>query len=254
MLQQTQVSRVLPRLQEWLRRWPTPQALAADSPAEAVRAWDRLGYPRRALWLHQAAVEITERHDGKVPDDVETLLTLKGVGPYTARAIAAFAYAVRTPVVDTNTRRVIARAVNGQALAGMPNERTDLAHMEALLPSNRDDAQAFNAGIMELGAIVCTARSPRCGECPINRHCAWRAAGYPDNAPAKRPRQASFEGSDRQVRGQIMAVLRAEPGAVSEDRLQQLWPDQVQLGRALTSLLNDGLIELDESGFTLPRA
>ncbi len=252
MLQQTQVSRVVPKLNEWLTRWPTPAALAADSPAEAVRAWDRLGYPRRALWLHQAAVEITERHGGQVPSDVDTLLGLKGVGPYTARAIAAFAYAVRTPVVDTNTRRVIARAVDGVAAAGMPNERVDLPAMEALLPEDKTAAQQFNAGIMELGAVVCTARAPQCDRCPISKQCAWLAAGSPANAPEKRPTQAKFDGSDRQMRGQIMAVLRAAPAHVDMEKLQALTADYARLGRAIDGLLADGLMELDESGFRLP--
>ena len=251
MLQQTQVDRVLPRLAAWLERWPTPADLAADSPAEAVRMWDRLGYPRRALWLHQASVELVERHGGTVPADVDELLSLKGVGPYTARAVAAFAYAVRVPVVDTNTRRVIARAVNGIAAAGMPNERVDLAEMEALLPRDREAAQAFNAGMMELGAIVCTARSPRCVECPIASACAWRAAGYPANAPEKRPRQATFEGSDRQARGAILRELRESTSRIDADSLLADWPNPAQRGRALDSLLTDGLIELTPEGFQL---
>lgn len=252
MLQQTQVSRVLPKLEAWLERWPTAAALAADSPAEAVRMWDRLGYPRRALWLHQAAVEIVERHGGEVPSDVEALLALKGVGPYTSRAIAAFAYAVREPVVDTNTRRVIARAVDGIAAAGMPNERADLAAMWQLLPQDEADAQALNAGIMELGAIVCTARSPLCDECPIAADCAWLAAGQPANAPEKRPRQAKFDGSDRQVRGIVMAALREASTPVSEAELAEVWADGAQLGRAIHSLLSDGLVELGPTGFRLP--
>lgn len=252
MLQQTQVARVLPKLEAWLARWPDAAALAADSPAEAVRMWDRLGYPRRALWLHQAAVEIVERHGGNVPADVDTLLGLKGVGPYTARAVAAFAYGVRVPVVDTNTRRVIARAVNGIAAAGMPNERVDLTEMAALLPADEAAAQAFNAGIMELGAIVCVAGTPACSSCPVADQCAWRAAGYPNNAPQKRPRQAKFEGSDRQARGALMAQLRAATGPVAESALLTDWPDSAQRGRAIESLLADGLIELGDSGFSLP--
>ncbi len=252
MLQQTQVSRVVPRLEAWLARWPTAADLAADSPAEAVRMWDRLGYPRRALWLHQAAVEIVARHDGQVPSDVDALLALKGVGPYTARAVAAFAYAIREPVVDTNTRRVIARAVDGVAAAGMPSERGDLAAMTELLPHKALDAQRFNAGIMELGAVICVARAPLCERCPVSAQCAWRAAGYPANAPEKRPRQAKFEGSDRQVRGIVLAALREHPEPVPHAELTNRWADQAQLGRAIHSLLADGLIELDERGETDP--
>ncbi len=250
MLQQTQVDRVLPRWTTWIERWPTPSALAAEEPGEAVRAWDRLGYPRRALWLHRAAVEIAERHGDLVPSDVEQLLALTGIGPYTARAVAAFAFGERHPVVDTNTRRVLARALHGRAAAGMPAP-TDLDDMEALLPEDRAEAAVFNAAAMELGAVVCTARAPRCGDCPIADWCEWRGAGYPDNAPAKRPKQAKFEGSDRQVRGRIMALLRRTEGPVTVERALEAGADggvrdPEQPRRAYDSLIADGLVvELD---------
>ncbi|MBK0422395.1 A/G-specific adenine glycosylase [Leucobacter sp. CSA2] len=248
MLQQTQVDRVLPRWQAWLERWPTPQALAGEEPGEAVRAWDRLGYPRRALWLHRAAVEITERHGGIVPAEVEDLLALTGIGPYTARAVAAFAYGERHPVVDTNTRRVIARAVHGRAAAGIPAQ-ADLADMSALLPGDPADAALFNAGAMELGAVVCTARAPRCGECPIADLCEWRGAGYPDNAPEKRLRQARFEGSDRQARGRVLALLRRATGPVARtEAITAAADDPAQAQRAVDSLLADGLLVLDGPG------
>lgn len=252
MLQQTQVERVLPRWQAWMQRWPRPSALAAEDPGEAVRMWDRLGYPRRALWLHRAAVELAERHGDEVPADVEGLLALTGIGPYTARAVAAFAFGERHPVVDTNTRRVIARLVHGRAAAGMPAPR-DLADMEQLLPEDPADAAVFNAAAMELGAVVCTARSPRCGDCPVAARCEWRGAGYPDNAPAKRPKQARFEGSDRQVRGRIMALLRSvsDPVAVDEALAAAAAGgvrDEAQPRRAYDSLIADGLIvELEEA-------
>src|SRR5688572_19497861 len=159
MLQQTQVDRVVPSWEAWIARWPTPAALAAEPPAEAVRAWDRLGYPRRALWLHRAATEIVERHGGEVPRDLDALLALQGIGPYTARAIAAFAFGLRHPVVDTNTRRVLARAVAGQADSGPPSTARDLAAMERLLPDDPPSARIVNAATMELGATVCTARA-----------------------------------------------------------------------------------------------
>ncbi|WP_125098750.1 A/G-specific adenine glycosylase [Leucobacter chromiireducens] len=242
MLQQTQVDRVIPRWSAWLERWPTPAALAAAEPGEAVRAWDRLGYPRRALWLHRAAVEITEQHGGAVPADVEQLLALTGIGPYTARAVATFAFGDHHPVVDTNTRRVIARAVHGRAAAGMPAAR-DLDDMAALLPADPAAAATFNAAAMELGAIVCTARAPRCDDCPIAALCEWRGAGYPDNAPAKRPRQARFEGSDRQARGRVLALLRTADGAVPRaDALRAASSDPDQAARAVATLLADGLI------------
>ena len=252
MLQQTQVDRVLPRFLEWMERWPLPSALAAEEPGEAVRAWGRLGYPRRALWLHRAAAEIAADHDDAVPRGVEALLALTGVGPYTARAVAVFAYGERHPVVDTNTRRVIARLVHGRAAAGMPRA-SDLDDMAALLPEDPAESRVFNAGMMELGAVVCTARAPRCGECPVAAWCEWRGAGYPDNAPEKRPRQAAFEGSDRQVRGRIMALLRASsaPVPVAEALTAAAdggVRDAEQPRRAYDSLVSDGLVvELDGS-------
>ncbi|WP_053387115.1 A/G-specific adenine glycosylase [Leucobacter japonicus] len=256
MLQQTQVDRVLPRWVTWLERWPTPSALAAEEPGEAVRAWDRLGYPRRALWLHRAAVEIAEQHGDVVPSDVDELLALTGVGPYTARAVAAFAYGERHPVVDTNTRRVIARAVHGRAAAGMPAP-SDLTDMEALLPEERASAAVFNAAAMELGAVVCTARAPKCDACPIAAWCEWRGAGYPDNAPQKRPKQAAFAGSDRQVRGRIMALLRRSSEAVMRESALAAAADggvrdPEQPLRAYDSLIADGLMVEFEGRARLP--
>ncbi|MEC5185743.1 A/G-specific adenine glycosylase [Cryobacterium sp. MP_3.1] len=248
MLQQTPVSRVIPRLAEWLERWPTPADLASVPPGEAVRAWASLGYPRRALWLHAAAVQIVERHGGIVPEDVDDLLALTGIGDYTARAVAVFAYGHRHPVVDTNTRRVIARAVAGQAEPAPPSRSRDLESMSALLPSEPVAAAVFNAAIMELGAIVCTSRSPRCETCPIRDACAWRAAGYPAYAGPKKAVQKKFEGSDRQVRGLIMAELRATHHPVTAAEIDTVWPDAVQRDRALAGLLADGLAVLVEPG------
>ena len=254
MLQQTPVARVIPRLEQWLARWPTPDALAADSPAEAVRAWDRLGYPRRALNLHAAATAIAERHGGEVPADVDALLALPGIGDYTARAVACFAFRMPVPVVDVNTRRVIARAVDGQGEAGPARTRSDLAAMAALLPD--DDAETahdVNAGAMELGQTVCTARSPMCEVCPIAKLCAWRAAGYPAYDGPRAPRQARFEGSDRQVRGIIMRALRGADTRFSHDEVATLWPDPVQRERALAGLLADGLaVGNPDDGYRLP--
>lgn len=253
MLQQTQVDRVVPRLEAWLDRWPTPRHLAAAPAAEAIRAWDRLGYPRRALALHAAATAIADRHDGIVPDDVEALLALPGVGPYTARAVAVFAYGRRHPVVDTNVRRVLARAVDGQATAGSPSTRRDLAAMEAFLPADVAESVEVNKATMELGAIVCVARAPRCEQCPIASGCAWRLAGYPaSDAPAPR-RQARFEGSDRQVRGLLLRELRASEVPLPASALVDVWPDAAQRERALAGLLRDGLVQGDaEAGFALP--
>jgi len=253
MLQQTPVARVIPRLAEWLERWPTPADLAAVPPGEAVRAWDRLGYPRRALSLHAAAVEIAERYENRVPSGVDELLALPGVGPYTARAVAAFAYGVRTPVVDTNVRRVLARAVGGEGEPGPPQTRRDLEAMEAVLPLDPARARLANAGVMELGQTVCTARAPRCDECPLASLCAWRAAGYPDYEGARAPRQKRYEGSDRQVRGLILRELRAADVPVPAGVVAKLWPDAVQGERALAGLLRDGLVAGDSvEGYLLP--
>jgi A/G-specific adenine glycosylase len=248
MLQQTQVARVIPLWEAWIRRWPTPAALASEPPSEAVRAWDRLGYPRRALWLHRAAVEIVERHGGRVPDDLDDLLALQGVGPYTARAVAAFAFGRRHPVVDTNTRRVIARAVLGRANPGPPSTARDLAAMSALLPEADAAARVFNAAAMELGATVCIARSPRCDECPIASACGWRLAGYPPDDGPRKAAQARFEGSDRQVRGLVMRELRATHRPVAAPEIASLWSDAAQLTRAVDGLVADGLAVVDAAG------
>ncbi len=253
MLQQTPVARVITRLAEWLERWPTPADLAAVPPGEAVRAWNRLGYPRRALNLHAAATAIAERHGNVVPDEVDALLALPGIGDYTARAVAVFAYGRRHPVVDTNVRRVLARAVDGQADPGPPSTRRDLAAMEAQLPPDPDGARVANAAIMELGAIVCTARAPRCDDCPIAGLCAWRAAGYPDYAGPRRAVQKKYEGSDRQVRGVLLGALRGSELPLTQDELDALWPDDVQRTRALAGLLADGLVAgSPDAGYELP--
>lgn len=252
MLQQTPVSRVIPRLEEWLARWPTPAALAAVPPGDAVRAWDRLGYPRRALNLHAASVAITTRHGGVVPSDVDELLALPGVGPYTARAVAAFAYGIRVPVVDVNVRRVLARAVRGVGEPGPARVAEELAAMETLLPADPERARLVNAGTMELGQTVCTARAPDCGACPIADQCAWRAAGYPEYTGPAAPKQKRYAGSDREVRGRILRELRASELPVPAARVAELWPDAVQRERALAGLLNDGLVVDELGAYALP--
>ena len=252
MLQQTPVVRVIPRLTEWLERWPTPADLAAVPSGEAVRAWHRLGYPRRALNLHAAAVAITEQHGGVVPRSVDELLALPGIGDYTARAVAVFAYGDRHPVVDTNVRRVIARAVDGQGEAGPPSTRRDLAAMEAILPIDEADARLADAAIMELGAMICTARAPRCDDCPIAEQCAWRLDGYPAYLGPRASVQKKFEGSDRQVRGLIVAELRASDIPVTGEEIDAVWPDAAQRERALAGLLRDGLVTRVDGGYSLP--
>ena len=251
MLQQTPVARVEPVWAAWLRRWPTPAELAAEAPGEAVRAWGRLGYPRRALRLHAAAVAISERFGGQVPATEAELLTLPGVGTYTARAVACFGYGQAHPVVDTNVRRVVARLLHGRAEAG--NARAaDLADIAALTPTDPERATRFSVAVMELGALVCIAGTPRCGACPVRQRCAWRLAGCPaHDGPPRRVQK--FAGTDRQVRGRLLDVLRAAPGPVAAAELDAVWDDAVQRSRCLDSLLTDGLVEQTADGlFTLP--
>jgi A/G-specific adenine glycosylase len=237
MLQQTPVSRVQPAWEEWITRWPTPSRLAADPPAEAVRAWGRLGYPRRALRLHAAAVAMVERHDGEVPSQLPDLLALPGVGTYTARAVAAFAFGQRVPVVDTNVARVTARLMDGSE-PGATVRASDLVRVEALLPQG--DAPRASVALMELGALVCTARDPRCENCPVRSNCRWSAAGRPAGGVR---RVQAYAGTDRQVRGRLLAIMRDASTTVTADVLATAWDEPVQRGRALDSLLADGLIE-----------
>jgi A/G-specific adenine glycosylase len=241
MLQQTPVARVLPAWSGWVARWPTPAALAGDSPAEAIRAWGRLGYPRRALRLHECARAIVARHGGRVPDTLHDLLALPGVGGYTARAVATFAYGQRQPVVDTNVRRLVARAVAGSPDAGPATTPADLAAVEALLPARPAAAARASVAFMELGAVVCTARSPRCSTCPLADECAWRRAGWPPAHGPTRPIQR-YAGTDRQVRGLLLAALCEAPAPVSRAHLDLVWPEQAQRERALAGLLLDGLV------------
>jgi A/G-specific adenine glycosylase len=252
MLQQTPVARVEPIWREWMARWPLPSSLAAASPGDIVRAWGKLGYPRRALRLHAAAAAIASAHDDVVPSDVDTLLALPGIGAYTARAVAAFAYGKRCPVVDTNVRRVVARSVHGAGDAGPPSTTRDMADVEALLPPDDASAAKVSAALMELGAVICTARAPRCADCPVYSTCAWQLAGRPAyNGPAK-PVQR-FAGTDRQVRGRLLDVLRDTSGPVTRPQLDLAWHDAPQRDRCLDSLLVDGLIEQTPDGlFALP--
>lgn len=247
MLQQTPVARVAPIWEEWVERWPVPSAMAAASPAEVLRAWGRLGYPRRALRLHECAGVLARDHGDVVPSDVDVLLSLPGVGEYTARAVACFAYGRKVPVVDTNVRRVVARAVHGLAEAGNPSTKRDLRDVEALLPADRAEAAVFSAALMELGATICTARTPDCSRCPLPE-CAWVQAGRPAHEGPRRKVQ-KFAGTDRQVRGRLMAVLRESDTPVERPVLDQVWlSDPGQRDRALHSLLVDGLVEQTDDG------
>jgi A/G-specific adenine glycosylase len=251
MLQQTPVARVEPVWREWMARWPTPAALAAEPPAEVIRAWGKLGYPRRALRLREAATAVVERHGGLVPDDVATLEGLPGIGTYTARAVACFGHGHPQPVVDTNVRRVVARLVHGRAEAGTARA-SDLTDIAALAPADPERAVRFSVATMELGALVCVAGTPRCTACPVRDRCAWRLAGYPaHDGPPRRVQK--FAGTDRQVRGRLLDVLRAAAHPVEAAELDAAWDDAVQRSRCLDSLLADGLVEQTSDGrFTLP--
>lgn len=253
MLQQTPVSRVEPVWNAWMARWPQPAALAAEEPGEAIRAWGRLGYPRRALRLHAAAGAIVDRHRGQVPDSHRDLLELPGVGEYTAAAVASFAFGQRHAVLDTNVRRVLARAVTGQQYPPNATTTAERRLAETLLPID-DEAATWSVAVMELGALVCTARAPVCARCPLAPRCAWRLAGAPPHDGPPRRGQA-WKGTDRQARGRLMAVLREASQPVPKTVLDASWPAEIQRERALDGLVADGLVEpLDDGFYRLPRS
>jgi A/G-specific adenine glycosylase len=240
MLQQTPAARVAPMWTTWLERWPTPAALAADSPGEAVRAWGRLGYPRRALRLHATAIAVVERHGGDVPASYEDLLALPGIGSYTAAAVAAFGFGQRQAVLDTNVRRVHARVFRGEADATTSTPAA-AERAEALAQVPMHDPARHSVAVMELGALVCTARAPGCDHCPLAASCRWHQAGRPAGRSARRPQ--GYAGTDRQVRGRLLAVLRDATGVVERRSLEVTWDDATQRERALAGLIADGLVE-----------
>lgn len=260
MLQQTPVVRVFPVWQQWMERWPTPQDLASADSSEIIRAWGKLGYPRRALRLHSAAQTIVEKHDGRIPKTYEELLALPGVGSYTAAAITVFAFSRRATVIDTNIRRVHARAVSGKALPSKTLTAAETRLAEELMPENLADSVLWNAATMELGALICTARSPQCEICPIYSECAWIVAGKPE--PDYIPKGQAWAGTDRQLRGAMMAVLREATGPIHKEillsptsadfafpteiipaieKLKKLNSSQEQIERCYRGLLKDGL-------------
>jgi A/G-specific adenine glycosylase len=252
MLQQTPVARVLAPWREWIDRWPTPADLAAAEPAAVIRAWGRLGYPRRALRLREAAQAIVTRHGGEVPSTVDELSALPGVGPYTSAAVAAFTFGRRVVVLDTNVRRVLARAVGGEALPPPSPRVAEWARAEAVLPVDPAESVTWNMAAMELGALVCTARSPACAECPIQGECAWRAAGCPPDVHAAARRPQAWAGSDRQARGTLLAALRDRADGLDEAALLSRWGDGAQAARALDALVADGLATREDGRVTLP--
>ena len=245
------MSRVLPVHGVWLERWPTPDALAAVPVGEAIRAWGRLGYPRRAVRLHAAATAISEQHEGRVPDSYDDLLALPGVGDYTASAILAFAFGRRRAVLDTNVRRVLIRAVGGVEFPPTAVTAAERLRAEGLLPDDEPTAATWSVAVMELGALVCTAAAPRCEECPLRTACAWHAAGRPAYDGPPRRGQA-WAGTDRQCRGRLMALARDTDGVVPRQRLDASWPDQPQRLRCLDALVGDGLLVATDEGYALP--
>jgi A/G-specific adenine glycosylase len=252
MLQQTPVVRVLPVYEAWITRWPTPSALAADEPGEAVRAWGRLGYPRRALRLHAAATAIVERHGGAVPDDYDALRALPGVGEYTAGAIASFAFGRRATVLDTNVRRVLARVFTGTEFPADSLSTAERTLAEAVLPTAHDAAAGWAAASMELGALVCTAKTPKCAQCPIIDLCSWHSLGRPAHDGPPR-RGQTYAGTDRQARGRLLAILRDATEPVEKSAFEPAWRLDEQRERALAGLLLDGLaVQLPDGRYRLP--
>ncbi len=252
MLQQTPVARVLPVYERWLSDWPTPADLAAEPTGAAVRAWGRLGYPRRALRLHAAATAIVADHGGEVPSAYDDLIALPGVGDYTAAAVASFAFRRRHVVLDTNVRRVLARTVGGVEFPATAVTRAERDLAATLLPDDGPTAAAWAIATMELGATVCVAAAPRCADCPVADLCAWRAAGYPAYDGPPRKGQA-YDGTDRQCRGRLLGVLRDSDGPVHRSRLDDAWPAAEQRDRCLRWLVDDGLVaQVADDAYALP--
>ena len=252
MAQQTQVERVAPIWKEWMRRWPNASALATAKPADVLRAWDRLGYPRRALWMHAAAVQMVERHGGRVPKDAEALRALPGVGEYTAAAIRAFAYKQRAIVLDVNVRRVHSRLYFGADAPSTSITNAEREHHERFLPQDPQTAANLAQAVMEFGALVCTAKKPACTTCPLRTQCAWATAGFPTSTAPKR-KQPKFDGTDRQCRGALMKVLRDADAPVPLSQLEAVWSDALQRQRCLDGLVADGLVvPLQRKRYALP--
>ena len=249
MLQQTPVARVLPIYIEWMKRWPTPAALAAATPAQIITAWGRLGYPRRALRLHECAKVISEKYRGRIPDTQSELRELPGIGDYTSAAIIAFAFEGRSLVLDINIRRVFARVIDGIEVPTAAPTKSERQEREKLIPSKNPHVWA--AATMELGALICTAKNPKCGQCPLADQCIWRSLDYPLSDQPKRTQ--SWHGTDRQCRGVIVQSLRENP-ALSKKEIMQLWDVPSQVEKALLTLLEDGLlVEQKGQRFSLPQ-
>ena len=251
MLQQTPAERVTPAYLAWIKRWPDAATLAQASPADVLRQWDRLGYPNRAIRLHQCAKKVTSEFGGELPSDYDGLVALPGIGDYTASAILAFAHNKRSVVLDTNIRRVLMRVWNGQERQPQSVSAIERILADELTPRKDADAALWSAAVMEFGAVICTARNPGCDHCFIASHCHWALAGKPQSTVAVRTQK--FAGTDRQVRGKLMAVLRDASGSVPKSQLDEVWTDGLQRERALDGLVSDGLVEVMRSGrYRLP--
>jgi A/G-specific adenine glycosylase len=246
MLQQTPVNRVLPIWNEWMNRWPTPKDLSAAKKSDLLKAWGRLGYPRRALRLHEAATIIATQHNNQVPNTEAELRNLPGVGEYTAAAIMAFAHKEKSLVLDVNIRRLYSRALDGQEFPPLHITNTERQARTELIP---EVASKWAAATMELGALICTATKPMCEKCPIANQCLWRANGYPKSEIKKKLTQ-KWHGTDRQCRGTIIEHLRTNEDCTAKN-LQTLWQDESQLEKCLASLIKDGLIEKKREKYSL---
>ncbi len=249
MLQQTPVNRVLPVYESWMARWPSPADLAKATPAQVITAWGRLGYPRRALRLHECAKEITLKHSGKVPKSESELRALPGIGEYTAAAIVAFAYQKRSLVLDINIRRLFARLYRGEEFPAAATTKSEKLEYESYIPTQ--SAHAWAAATMELGALICTSKNPSCSRCPVVQHCKWRSLDYPASDRVRRTQ--TWHGTDRQCRGTIVQALR-DNEILSKKKIMLLWDVPSQVEKALLTLLDDGLIEEQRKNyFSLPR-
>jgi len=249
MLQQTPVNRVLPVYNEWMKRWPTAAHLAKATPAEVITAWGRLGYPRRALRLHECAKVITDQLKGEIPTTEVELRKLPGIGEYTAAAMVAFAFSGRSLVLDINIRRLFVRLFDGAESPTTSATKDEKARYQELIP--KKDPHIWASATMELGALVCTSQSPKCAICPVSDKCLWRSLDYPKSDVVKR--RQSWHGTDRQCRGAVVQALR-ENEILTKSQIEQLWDVPSQVEKALLTLLDDGLIEArGKSKFSLPR-
>jgi A/G-specific adenine glycosylase len=249
MLQQTPVARVLPKWIEWMERWPTPAELAKATPAQVITSWGRLGYPRRALRLHESAKIIARDFNNEVPENEEVLRSLPGIGDYTAAAISAFAFGTNTLVMDVNIRRVLVRVLDGKEHpTSSPTVRERESRLSILPRVNADN---WAAATMELGALICTSKNPSCNDCPVISQCKWRKNGYPQTELVRKSQD--WHGTDRKCRGTVVQALR-ENESLTLSAIKKLWPEESQVEKALETLLADHLIEEhSRSRFRLPQ-